>query len=57
MRNVLNKTITLDNGQEIFAEINIDKHKGELIITTPNEDGTTVIDKFPFSMQKENAAD
>lgn len=54
---VLNKKITLDSGKEIFVEINMNESKCELIITTPNSDGTTVIDKFPFSIQKENAAD
>lgn len=57
MKNVLNKVITLDSGKEIFVKINMNEIKGELIITMPNSDGTTIIDKFLFSLQKENAVD
>lgn len=52
MNNILEKKIVLDCGKEIYIEINMSNDSGELIITIPNEDGTTVIEKIPFSAEK-----
>lgn len=68
---VLNKKITLDSGNDIYLEIGmntavnpdgtIDISDPMVILTIPDENGTTTIHRIPFSLpmstEKENAAD